>query len=171
MGKKIAGIVLAGGKSSRMGENKALLDYNGRPLLDHMIGILEQTGLSDIYVSGAFEGYRCIPDSAPHAGPAQAIADIFAALDDYAGALFIPVDMPLLPVDALHLLLAQKRGAYFEGAPLPAFIAKPHSQERFRSVKEILAAGEIKAIALPPEFESCMGNANTPEEWQKVSRA
>ena len=40
MDKKIAGVVLAGGKSSRMGKNKAMLIYNGKPLLNHMVGIL-----------------------------------------------------------------------------------------------------------------------------------
>jgi molybdopterin-guanine dinucleotide biosynthesis protein A len=37
--KKIAGVVLAGGQSSRMGTNKALLEYKGQPLLSHMIGL------------------------------------------------------------------------------------------------------------------------------------
>ncbi len=169
--EKIAGVVLAGGKSSRMGQNKALLDYNGRPLLDHMISVLEQTELDDIYVSGDIKGYRCIPDNAPHEGPARAICDVLKELGQYDGVLFVPVDMPLLNAAMLRFLLKQKNGGYFTNFPLPAFIKKPFQKTPSQSVKEILLMTKAQAVALPSEFECCMKNTNTPEEWAEVSRA
>ena len=169
--KKIVGVVLAGGRSSRMGQDKALLDYNGKPLLDHMIGLLEKSGLTDIYVSGDFEGYRCIPDSAPHEGPAYAMHDVLTALDGYDGALFVPVDMPLLSAEILRLLIRQDKGGYFMNSPLPAFVTAPPPEESPKSVKGFLALTKTYPMILPPELENCMSNTNTPEEWQEALRA
>lgn len=168
MDRKVAGVVLAGGRSSRMGRDKALLDYNGKPLLDHMIGLFKQAGIEDVYVSGDFEGYRCIPDTAPYEGPACAIADILTILRSYDGVLFVPVDMPLLHTKALHLLLKQKSGAYFTGFPLPAYIAEFCLEERVKSVKALLESLKISPIFLPSDFEFCMANTNTPDEWNEV---
>lgn len=172
MGKrKIAGVVLAGGQSLRMGQNKALLDYNGQPLLDHMIGLLEQAGLRDIYVSGDLEGYHCIPDTALYQGPAEAMHDVLTALDGYDGVLFVPVDMPLLNAEMLHLLIKQERGGYFMGSPLPAFITRTCPEERVKSVKAFLEVAKAYPIILPPGLKDCMINTNTPEEWDEALRA
>ena len=169
--KRIAGVVLAGGRSSRMGENKAFLDFKGRPLIDHMIDILKETGLEDIYISGDLKGYCCIPDSAPHSGPAQAICDVVATLKEYDGALLVPVDMPFLTSEVLQILLDQPCGAYYEGKPFPALIAQPVSRQSVDSVRQILRAWKIKALALPEKLEFCMANVNTPDEWQEALRA
>ncbi len=171
MDKSIAGVVLAGGRSSRMGQDKALLDYNGRPLLDHMIDLLEQSGLTDLYVSGDFEGYRCIPDKAPHEGPAHAMGDVLTALNGYDGVLFVPVDMPLLSAEMLRLLIKQDNGGYFMGSPLPAFVTAPPPEECPKAVKAFLALTKTYPIILPPDLENCMSNTNTPEEWEEALRA
>ena len=162
------GVILAGGQSSRMGQNKARLDYNGVSLLDHMISVLECTGLEDIYVSGHQDGYRCIPDSTVHNGPAHAMFDVLNHLDHTGGVLFIPVDMPLLSIDILRLLLKQERGECFENHPLPALIKATQVQTRHDSVKDLLNALDVSSIALPQELNKCMTNTNTPEDWDKV---
>jgi molybdopterin-guanine dinucleotide biosynthesis protein A len=127
--------------------------------------------LSDIYVSGDLEGYRCIPDTAPHEGPAYAIYDILAALEGYDGVLFVPIDMPLLSIDALRLLIREEKGGYFKGAPLPAFIPKLSHKNPAKSVKALLENLHIYPLILPPELEQCMVNTNTPEEWEEALRA
>ena len=170
MDRKIAGVVLAGGRSSRMGQNKALLDYNGKFLLDHMIAILQQAGLNDIYVSGDLEGYRCIPDNIPYEGPAHAIINMLERLNCYEGVLFVPVDMPLLSIEALHLLIKEEKGGYFKGSPLPAFIPKLSDKKPANSVKAFLKNCRISPLILPPELETCMANTNTPEEWKEALR-
>ena len=49
----INGIVLAGGLSSRMGRDKALLPWQGRTLLEHMRGVLKQAGAGRVPGGGA----------------------------------------------------------------------------------------------------------------------
>lgn len=171
MDKKIAGVVLAGGKSSRMGKNKAMLIYNGKPLLNHMVGILEKSGIEKVFISGDFEGYGCINDHTPHKGPAHAMIDVLAELHDYDGVLFVPVDMPFLSCDALRLLIAQEKSCFFKGVPLPAFITKPYPIKRSESVKELLKSAKSHSVILPSTLINSMKNINTPKEWKEAISA
>lgn len=164
----IAGVVLAGGRSSRMGQNKALLDYQGEPLIRHMMEILKTTGIKEIFISGDVDGYDCLSDQEPFTGPAEAIKSIIKRLSGYAGFLFVPVDMPLLKPDMLHLLLQQKEGGYFIDWPLPAFITPPYPESEKKSVQGLLDDYGIYPVALPEHFSSSMKNANTPQDWAEV---
>lgn len=165
----IVGIVLTGGKSSRMGRDKALLDYKGQKLVRHMMGILQNMGIKDVFVSGALEGYPCIEDTQPARGPVGGISSVLHQKPGYKGYLFIPVDMPLLTKDALRLLVEQECGAYFIGWPLPAYITPPFfTTEECSSVRGFLQAQGIYPIALPPRLEGIMKNANTPQQWEDV---
>ncbi len=47
------GLILAGGRSSRMGQDKALLTYNNQTLLSHMHHLLQQLPLADCFISRA----------------------------------------------------------------------------------------------------------------------
>jgi len=170
-GNNIAGVVLAGGRSSRMGHNKAFLEYKGAPLVSHMTRILEETGLNDVYISGDLKGYRCIPDSRPYNGPAHAICDVMKVLRAYDGAIFVPVDMPFLTPDILRVFLDQPRGAYFQNCALPVFIKQPCCDPSVSSVHRLLQELDIPALPLPEKFKPCMGNFNTPKEWQEALRA
>ncbi len=165
---KIAGVVLAGGRSSRMGRDKAMLDYKGAPLIDHMINLLHDCGLEDVYVSGDIEGYNCIKDSAKFDGPARAITDVLEHLSGYDGALFIPVDMPLLTQEMLQLLLDSKQGCYFENKPLPALICQPYKKTAAFSVRDLLAEQGAMALTMPQQYEALMRNFNTAQEWAEL---
>ena len=165
----IAGIVLCGGKSSRMGQNKALLEYKGKKLIVHMTGILRDMGIKDVFISGALDGYECINDAFPDKGPMGGIHSVLCQKPDYRGYLFIPVDMPLLSKETLRLLIEQKDGAYFIGWPLPAYITGPFlAAENCHSVHDFLRAQGIYPIALPFEYQNTMKNANTPQQWEDI---
>jgi len=47
---RFAAVVLAAGKSQRMGRNKLLLEVSGRTLLDHVLDALERSGVDEIFV-------------------------------------------------------------------------------------------------------------------------
>jgi molybdopterin-guanine dinucleotide biosynthesis protein A len=167
----VAGVVLAGGKSSRMGQSKAMLEYEGAPLLDHMMGLLSKLGLSKSYVSGEFEGYSCVADTAPHEGPARAICDVLSALKTYDGVLFIPVDMPFLTAELLDVLLSQEGGAYFKDKPLPVFIKQNNIVSDCSSVRDLLNELNVPSIPLPINFKEQMININTQEEWKEMVKS
>lgn len=165
----IAGVILAGGRSRRMGQNKALLAYHDKPLIEHMIAIMKRTGIKNVIISGDIEGYDCVPDDDLFGGPAKAIETVIRRFEDYKGFLFVPVDMPLLEPAMLQILMQQKEGANFIGCPLPAFITPPYSQSHETSVQGLLDSYGIYPVNLPERFASSMKNANTPEEWKEVA--
>lgn len=173
MHKKVAGIILAGGKSSRMGQDKAFLSYNGVFFIDHMIKILQEVGLEDIYVSGDIDGYPCIPDSVEYKGPAQAIEGVLNTLNQsYDSALFVPVDMPIITPEILSNLIIPLdtgvNGRYFKNHPLPIFIKILTHHTNATSVKDLIKYHPIQSLHLPNKFSPFMKNLNTPEDFKKV---
>ena len=164
----IAGIVLAGGRSSRMGKNKALLDYHGKPLLEHMIEILQESGIEDVFISGSVEGYACLEDRQPYAGPACAIRHVLKQKPGYKGYLFVPVDMPHLNPAILQELISKPEGGYFTGWPLPVFLTPPISISEAASVQEFIDAQGISPMEIPCPFEKFLMNANTPQQWEEA---
>ena len=71
---KIAGIVLAGGQSSRMGQDKAKLTIEDHTLLSRAVNLLQAAGFEDCYVSGNYQGFNCIVDTQSELGPIAGIA-------------------------------------------------------------------------------------------------
>ena len=109
---RFSAAVLAGGKSTRMGRDKAALRLNGRSLAEHQTEKLKALGLTDLMLSGWSEtiaGTRFVPDVIPALGPLSGIhACLCASAHD--AVLFLSVDVPLVPTDALQSLLEKHRG-------------------------------------------------------------
>jgi len=96
----VNGFVLAGGRSTRMSRDKALLHWHGRTLLDHMIGLLSLAA-DRVQVVGR----DTIPDRIPNRGPLGGIATALEMTETDAN-LVVAVDLPLLTPDFLkHLRL------------------------------------------------------------------
>jgi molybdopterin-guanine dinucleotide biosynthesis protein A len=103
------GFVLAGGQSSRMGEEKALVPFAGQPLIVRALGILSAAGLK-VSIAGARSSLASfapvVEDIASQTGLGP-LAGICSALASSAGSrsVFIPVDLPLLPSSLIAYLL------------------------------------------------------------------
>ena len=165
--KQVVGVVLAGGKSSRMGKNKALLDFRGKPLVVHMCDLLRTAGVDDVVISGAVQGYETIPDETPHEGPARAMAWLLQMfLGRAARLLFVPVDMPFLTTDTLRRLAAQPGNVYTEGHLLPLCLA-PAAALKAESIYDLLEEVSAKSINMEPDADGEFANLNTPVEWQR----
>ena len=166
-----AGIVLAGGRSSRMGTNKALLRYKDTPLVEHMKSLLVQAGLNDVFISGDVPGYACLPDQACYQGPAQAMIQLLRHFEGrYRRLLFVPVDMPLIEIDALRGLLKGDGSVYYGGYPLPACLLTGGREESAQSVRELLESRRAQAISFLSAWEDGMANLNTQQEWESATQ-
>lgn len=102
-----AGFVLAGGMSSRMGRDKALLELGGQPLIIRALGILRDAGL-DASIAGArtaLESFApVIADREPGLGPLSGICAALRATPA-RWAVFLSVDAPLLPASLVAYLV------------------------------------------------------------------
>ncbi len=119
--KDDVGFILAGGQSRRMGTDKALVEFRGRPLLAHAVDIVRAAGLP-VFIAGArspLESFApVVPDSRTGAGPLEGICAALKSLKDSSSrppaatlvseplhAAFLPVDLPLLPPSLLRYLV------------------------------------------------------------------
>jgi molybdopterin-guanine dinucleotide biosynthesis protein A len=188
---RIKGLVLAGGKSTRMGTDKGLLTWHGKPQRYYMADMLRQV-CADVFISCRNEqaaeiqtaGYAPLTDDARFAGqgPSAAIVSAFLA---HPGATWLVVacDLPLLDASTLTHLLAhrdpQKIATTFEspydGLPEPLItIWEPAAytillsklQEGYKCPRKVLINNDT-AIIRPP-YPDALANTNTPEEAEKV---
>ncbi|WP_109485366.1 molybdenum cofactor guanylyltransferase [Occallatibacter savannae] len=102
------GFVLAGGRSSRMGRDKALIEVASKPLVEHAIQILRGAGLES-RIAGATSDLSTfaplVPDLPDESGLGP-LAGICAALEACTSlAVFLPVDLPLIPPSLIQYLV------------------------------------------------------------------
>lgn len=109
---KFTAVILAGGRSSRMGRDKASLELHGQTLLARQIHLAHQAGAAEILISGRpdadyppFNG-RVILDRFPGSGPLAGIESALAVATQPL-VLVLAVDMPYLNVALLQKLGAQ----------------------------------------------------------------
>jgi molybdopterin-guanine dinucleotide biosynthesis protein A len=111
----LIGYILAGGRSSRMGTDKALLTLTGeqgsKTFLAHAVETLRSVA-SDVVLLGSREDLqgadRALPDLRPAKGPLGGIETALSDLSAHKAewACFLPVDMPLLPPGLYAALIA-----------------------------------------------------------------
>ncbi|MFC3681343.1 molybdenum cofactor guanylyltransferase [Bacterioplanoides pacificum] len=167
-------IILAGGQSSRMGRDKALLCWQGIPLWQHQQNVLRQTGCDDILLSHPQFG---VTDVKPGFGPLSGLQSLLPQCR-HQWVLVIAVDMPLLTTATLHTLLtaAQQQPAYYRNSALPCVLHKTPELIRYldhhthprgkRSVSALLQFCEARAIDCPQP--DTLININTPAQWQTL---
>lgn len=96
---KFDAVILAGGKSSRMGVDKAWLRIDGTPLLARQIRLAREAGASEVIISGRADtvysavNCRVVHDRLNEAGPLGGIESAFAVMTS-SMALVLAVDMP-----------------------------------------------------------------------------
>jgi molybdenum cofactor guanylyltransferase len=148
------GFVLAGGRSTRMGQDKALLQVGGRPLLDLALDKLRSIGVALPRIAGARSDLSShapvVPDLHPGCGPLSGIEAALAATTRPLN-LFLPVDMPLLPAAFLNWMLqrAEITGAWVT-IPRTNGLAQPlcavYHRDLLRPIAASLQAGDYKVM-------------------------
>lgn len=184
------GVIMAGGRSSRMGEDKAALQLDGVTLLERTSALLKEAGADVVLVSGRPQLTDGFSDLFPNCGPPGAVLSTLHWLRQKHGLdgsmlLFLPVDMPLLEKTTLLELLDASRsvqGCHYERQVFPCTMraSEPlyaHLQEKFqlgqepggrRSMKAILGWLDARRLPVDSARETQFLNANTPEDWAQV---
>lgn len=189
----VTGFVLAGGKSSRMGGNKALLSLNGSSLLEQTTAIVAQV-CEKVFILGARRLYsafgECFEDVYSDCGP---LGGIHAALiNSHAPySLVIAVDTPFISPGFLDYLIDRAlHSSAIVTAPRIAGTVQPlcavFSRDFLPLAEAALKSGKYKVEAAFPEgqtqilsesdlgqFEMAAGmfdNLNTPEDLERARK-
>ncbi|CAG9001409.1 MAG: putative molybdenum cofactor guanylyltransferase [Candidatus Celerinatantimonas neptuna] len=173
-----AGVILSGGQSRRMGQDKALLKIAGKTLLARQFERLGQLG-GQVWVSGSYPGFPSIEDKSFAKGPLAGIASAVRFLKDQVEALLIiAVDMPLLDVETLKNFKSQVTadGAFYVNqAIFPIWLPLTQSVIHCTELAEnsdnyALIPWLHQMDAKPLEMPQCSPfmNTNTPEQWQQA---
>ncbi len=131
LNKTLIGLVLAGGQSRRMGQDKALMRYQGSTLIEKASSLLKAAGCDEVLISRNAAGF--LVDIIEDAGP---LGGVHAAVDDLCNAnngsdslielLVLPVDMPQMTPQLLKLLVSagreSQRSVYVKKRFLPFYL-------------------------------------------------
>lgn len=107
-------LVLTGGKSRRMGQDKSRLDYHGRPHWQHLRSLLQTAGVQEVFFScraeqaDAFAPAPVITDSFLDLGPMGAILSAFRH-DPNTAWLVLACDLPLIDVATIRFLMENRK--------------------------------------------------------------
>ncbi|HEY8271427.1 MAG TPA: molybdenum cofactor guanylyltransferase [Pseudobdellovibrionaceae bacterium] len=182
----VFGVVLAGGKSSRMGSDKALLSFKGGTLLEHQFKKLSSLlGVENVIVSGNYPPLRHRADETPELGPLGGISSLVREFPLAEFLFFLPVDMPNLSEKTLlRLLQAAQRDfshnswslSHFEmplilrnNAELKLILKDLILQPRnFRSVRRLCELLKHTAVDTTDILSTEFLNTNTLKEWEEV---
>lgn len=113
VGVQVSGVVLAGGRSRRLGVDKALLRLGGRSLIERVVDSLRELSDDILVVTNAPERFvdvldnvRYVPDALPYSAALVGVySGLRAARHDYA--LVVACDMPFLNVGLLRYLVSR----------------------------------------------------------------
>lgn len=190
----VTGVILAGGQSRRMGQNKALLTLGGQRLIDRVVGTMRQVCTHLLLVTNTPELYAdlalpMVGDVMPDKGSLGGIySALYHATTPYC--LTVACDMPFLQVAMLRYLIDQI-GNYdvvipeIEGEQQPLHAV--YSQACLTPIEQRLQANRLRIVGFLPDvrvrivtadelrpFDPALmafQNLNTPEEFASALRS
>jgi len=189
-----SGVILAGGKSRRMGRDKALLDLAGRPMIavvaERLRAVVGEVIIAadDTHLYAPFADH-CVPDQIPGVGTLGGIhAGLKAATHDLA--IIVGCDMPFLNPAVLRWFV-QAAGVYdvvvlqqgpwveplhavYRSTCLPAIKASIDTGQRrvisFFDAVRVRTVSPAEIAHLDPDLSS-FRNINTPDQWDAAQVA
>lgn len=186
--KDLYGLILAGGKSRRMGQDKALLKRDGRSQLASLVALLEPM-VERVFVSTRPDQseeperrqFAQIIDRYSDIGP---VAGVLSAMDEYPGVdwLVVACDLPNIDEETIRYLIdncsAEKPFTAYRSShddlPEPLCAIYRHGSEAIirgfvdagpTCPRKILIRSDTKLLVQPDPRS--LDNVNTPEELQE----
>jgi molybdopterin-guanine dinucleotide biosynthesis protein A len=178
-------LILLGGKSSRMGEEKGLIQYHEKTQAEHLVSLLEEIGLEvflsvreEQKVNYSFLNRTFITDQIQGAGPLGGIASAMRTFPQTA-FLVVACDLPNLQKEQVELLMKNRNPKAFatcyesplDGGPEP--LCSIYEPKSFSALMKVWVNGKScprkmlfnrTVEILPIQDSKFLVNANTPEE-------
>jgi molybdopterin-guanine dinucleotide biosynthesis protein A len=184
---KISAVLLAGGKSRRMGEDKSTILFRNAPLWQIQVDLLRKLQLQELFISAQTDpswrpaDLEFVPDDEPSRGPLSGIA---AALSRISGGhlLALAIDMPFMPESYLRRLCEKVecgRGVVplieNQAEPLAAIYPREGYDDAVGAlsggdfslqslVGKLVAAGKLQPIQVSEEEKAFFRNLNEPAD-------
>ena len=194
----LAGVVLAAGRSARMGSPKALLDFRGVPFAVRILEVLEALEVKTrVVVLGpdapriqpALAGHDCVivenPD--PEAGPIASLRGALRALQPLqpSAVLVWPVDLPHVRVTTVERVLethrrttaasviptfGKRRGhpVIWGSALFDELLESPAATRA--GARAVLHNHEQEVVSVPVDDPAIIDQVNTPEDYERLVR-
>lgn len=151
---EITGVILSGGKSSRMGKDKGLMNFKGKPMMSYAISFF-QSLTDNIIISTNDEryrkfGYKLIADSIPDLGPIGGFYSVIKKVE--SEYYFITAcDMPYLSFKIAKKIISSIKG-YDIAVPLYNLKAEPlfclYSRNILPVLEQQIDKGDYKLMNL-----------------------
>ena len=183
----ITGIILAGGKSKRMGTDKGLVILNNKPFIEHIISVLEALVSNIIIVSDSKNydsfGLNRIDDEIKDAGP---LAGVYSGLKTSKNTynLVLSCDIPLINKILLKQLICNNEAdvdiiqVESQGQSMPLIaLYKKQCEPIFykllstgeRRLRFAVNSCKVKTILLDASSAIFTTNINSPEQLKQIS--
>ncbi len=185
---KLNGLVLMGGKSTRMGKDKGLLDYHGKPQREYVYDLLSPL-CEEVYYSGRTEQFseentHKIEDRFINLGPMGGILSAMMSQPERAW-LVVACDLPFIDANTLQFLIQNRNPTKIATAfldsqeqfpePLIA-IWEPKSyltlyqflSQGYSCPRKVLINSEIHLIKAPDS--KVLMNANEPQDYENAKK-
>lgn len=181
----LTAVLLAGGKSRRMGRDKATIEFEGQTLWKRQLDVLRAVGPEKIFVSARTkpswlpEDAELLLDDPPSCGPLSGLTKALAALRT-THLIALAVDMPFMTsgrLDVLCELAAEGRGVVpiigERAEPLAAIYPAEAAMDFAtalggtdfslqRVIRKLVANEKIRPHSVPIEDEHCYRSVNEP---------
>jgi len=194
----LAGVVLAGGRSARMGSPKALLDFRGQPFAVRILEALEAlevktrvvvVGPDAPRIQPALAGHECliVENTDVDGGPIASLRAALRALQPLqpSGVLAWPVDLPHVRVTTVERLIetfrrdpapavvptfAKRRGhPVLWGATLFEELLTSDAATR-HGARAVLHAHATEIVPVAVDDPAVIDDLNTPEDYERLVR-
>ncbi len=182
--ENITGIVLAGGRSSRMGSDKAVIEFEGKKLIEYSLGVMREVAATTIISANNAQysnfAETVISDNYKDIGPLAGL-EACLRISNTRANLFAPCDTPFLNVEFLNTIL-KNIADYDAVVPISANgKMKPLTGYYSRNILAVIVQQiergdfkvqnllkKIRTNFLPLENHRILKNINTPDDLRNI---
>jgi molybdopterin-guanine dinucleotide biosynthesis protein A len=188
----MTGAILAGGMSTRMGQDKASLRLrDGRTMLHRMVRVMgelcEPVVIVGPHIPGDTDHHVHVDDLRKHCGPLGGIEALLASgIDPQGQYLICPCDLPLITAVILRMLMESggrpATAFHLEGTPAQSIESLPAriSADALPAVRRLLDAGQRSiwklmeelrpnVVTLDADLARRLHNVNTPDDLREMN--